>query len=392
MADVVMWVKFKVNMYEDSKLKIIESMGKRDLYHYIWARSIVLAGKINLGGYLCITENMPHTIKTLAIEFNRSVEEVKDAFKVLRKLEMIELTEDKVFKIKNWEKHQNVEGMERAKQLNSDRVAKCRAKKKAANNNGEGEIKSALYANDVVKAAGDEAVNKENIQLGENTSNGINGDIKESQNNDATENNNKDSSDEKCNVTCNAENSNCNITVMEQNKKEIKKKNRNKNKEREIENENSFGYINNKSSTCNEEVRKSSLLENDNNKSESSENDINLKALELIQYHEKITGKVGGCDYVALRAAIDIHGVKFVKMAMDVGFEKNCPDIKYAIGILKNWRREGYPEENMEVKKNGGGSTGMSNTTDKNIFAGFKPKEPRKLTEAQRKWAKENLI
>ncbi|WP_238918568.1 phage replisome organizer N-terminal domain-containing protein [Clostridium sp. YIM B02555] len=386
MADVVMWVKFKVNMYEDTKLKMIDSMEKRDLYHYIWARSIVLAGKINLGGYLYITENMPHTIKTLAIEFNRNVEEVKDAFKILRKLEMIELTEDKVFKIKNWEKHQNVEGMERAKQLNINRVAKCRAKKKAANDNGEGEIKPASSASDVVKAAGNEA----DIQVGENTSNDINQDIKESQNNDTTENNNKDSSDKKCNVTCNAENSNCNVTVMEQNKKEIKKKN--KNKKKEIENENSLGDINNKSSTCNEDVSKSSLLENNNTKSESSEDDINLKALELIQYHEKITGKVGGCDYVALRAAIDIHGVKWVKMAMDVGFEKNCPDIKYTIGILKNWRREGYPEENMEVKKNGVRSTGTSNTTDKNIFAGFKPKEPRKLTEAKRKWAEENLI
>ncbi|AGF57484.1 putative phage replisome organizer [Clostridium saccharoperbutylacetonicum] len=349
MSDVVMWVKFKVDMYEDTKLKIIDSEEKRDLYYYIWARSIVLAGKINLGGYLYITENMPHTIKTLAIEFNRSVGEVNDAFKILRKLEMIELTEDKVFKIKNWEKHQNVEGMERAKQLNINRVAKCRAKKKAANDNGE------------------------------NTSNDINGDIKESKNNYTIENNNKDSSDKKCNVTCNAENSNCNVTVMEQNKKEI-------------ENENSVGDINNKSLTCNEEVSKSSLLENNNTKSESSEDNINLKDLELIQYHEKITGKVGGCDYVALRAAIDIHGVKWVKMAMDVGFEKNCPDIKYAIGILKNWRREGYPEENMEVKKNGVRSTGTSNTTDKNIFAGFKPKEPRKLTEAQRKWAEENLI
>ncbi|NYC48046.1 hypothetical protein DE171_000436 [Clostridium beijerinckii] len=26
---------------------------------------------------------------------------------------------------------------------------------------------------------------------------------------------------------------------------------------------------------------------------------------------------------------------KWFKMAMDVGFEKNCPDIKYAIGGIK---------------------------------------------------------
>jgi hypothetical protein len=32
---------------------------------------------------------------------------------------MIEFTEDKTFKIKNWEKHQNVEGMERLRNENS---------------------------------------------------------------------------------------------------------------------------------------------------------------------------------------------------------------------------------------------------------------------------------
>ena len=111
-----------------------------------------------------------------------------------------------------------------------------------------------------------------------------------------------------------------------------------------------------------------------------------------MNYHEKITGKVGGCDYVALRSAIDIHGEKLVKMAMDVGFEKNCPDIKYAIGVLKNWRRDGYPKDDMEVKKNGVRATRKSNTADKNEFAGFKPKEPRKLTDAERKRIEANLI
>ena len=60
----------------------------------------------------------------------------------------------------------------------------------------------------------------------------------------------------------------------------------------------------------------------------------------------------------------------------------------YISGILKNWRREGYPKDDMEVKKNGGRRyTGKNNTADKNEFAGFKPKESRKLTEAERKKA-----
>ncbi len=111
-----------------------------------------------------------------------------------------------------------------------------------------------------------------------------------------------------------------------------------------------------------------------------------------MHYHEKITGKVGTCNYVALRAAIEIYGEKWVKMAMDVGFERNCPDIKYAIGILKNWKRDGYTENFKEVKKNEFRSNGKGSSPDKNEFAGFKPKEPRKLTEAERRKIEENLI
>jgi len=105
------WVKFEVNMFDDTKLKIIDNMDKRDLIIYIWTRLLVLAGKSNCGGLVYINYNIAYTIKTLAIEFNRTIEEVKFAIKVLKKLEMIEITEDKVFKIKNWEKHKNVEGV-----------------------------------------------------------------------------------------------------------------------------------------------------------------------------------------------------------------------------------------------------------------------------------------
>ena len=133
------WVKFEVNMYDDTKLKIIDNMYERDSLHYFWTRFLVLSGKINRGGHLYITDNMPYTIKTLSIEFNRSIDEVKIAFKVLKRLEMIEFTEDKAFKIKNWDKHQNVEGLERLRNLNNQRVAKHRAKKKETKGKNEEE-------------------------------------------------------------------------------------------------------------------------------------------------------------------------------------------------------------------------------------------------------------
>lgn len=102
------WVKFEVGMYDDIKLKIIDTMERRDLIHYCLARFIVLAGKVNMVGYLFINENMPYTIDTLAIEFNRTIEEIKLSVKALIDLEILELTEAKIYKVKNWVKHQNI--------------------------------------------------------------------------------------------------------------------------------------------------------------------------------------------------------------------------------------------------------------------------------------------
>ncbi|NRV72431.1 phage replisome organizer N-terminal domain-containing protein [Clostridium beijerinckii] len=101
-------VKLRVDMYDDTKSKIIDTMNERDLIQYIWIRLIVLAGKVNLEGELFLSRNISYTMETLAIEFNRDIERVKLAMKVLMDLEMIEFTEDKIYKVKNFVKHQNI--------------------------------------------------------------------------------------------------------------------------------------------------------------------------------------------------------------------------------------------------------------------------------------------
>ncbi|WP_271809564.1 phage replisome organizer N-terminal domain-containing protein [Clostridium beijerinckii] len=101
-------VKLRVDMYDDTKSKIIDTMDERDLVQYIWIRLIVLAGKVNLEGELFLSRNIPYTMETLAIEFNRDIERVKLSMKVLIDLEMIEFSEDKIYKVKNFAKHQNI--------------------------------------------------------------------------------------------------------------------------------------------------------------------------------------------------------------------------------------------------------------------------------------------
>ncbi len=371
----VKWVKFEVGMYDDIKLKILDDMENRDLNQNVWARSLVLAGKINRGGYLYITDNMPHTIKTLSTEFNRSVEEIKSAYKILRKLEMIELTTDKVFKIKNWDKHQNVEGMEKSRQLNNARVARCRAKKKELN---EENIEKNL--------------NNESVKDDFNNSN-----VTEEINDNKTNNN--------CNVTGNGNNLDCNVTVMEQNKKE------NKNKKEIKRESNNTNDIDNKCKIYEKELGESTLFKTKSDRSKNNllviadksnkfeyknkaieTQSVNSKAIEILMHYEQLTGIPGIFNHGSIALAIDMHGEKFVKMAINKAIEVKKLDMTYINGILKNWRREGYPKDEVEVKKNGQGGFGRNSSENKNEFAGFKPKEPRKLTEAERRRAEEKLI
>ncbi len=231
------------------------------------------------------------------------------------------------------------------------------------------------------------------------------------------ENMNDNNEDNKCNVTGNFDNSDCNITVTPQIKKENKKeKKKKKESKREFENkdEDKKSIIESADKSKVQEVTEGAdktLTDNfsDDKSIESSEKtkinnsgqltsseneDTNYQeSAKLLAYYENLTGILGGLNIGFLKVAIDTHGYKNVKMAINKALEVNKANMTYINGILKNWRREGYPKEEMEVKKNGVRSTGKNNNAeDKNEFAGFKPKEPRKLTEAERKKIEENLI
>ncbi len=109
------YVKFKVDMYDDTKFKIIDMKPERDLIHYVWTRLVTLAGKVNLDGELYMSKNIPYTIETLGIDFNRGADQIKLALDVFIELEMIELTEDKIYIVKNFAKHQNIKAKEKNK-------------------------------------------------------------------------------------------------------------------------------------------------------------------------------------------------------------------------------------------------------------------------------------
>ncbi|QLY79966.1 phage replisome organizer N-terminal domain-containing protein [Clostridium intestinale] len=118
------YVKLRVDMYEDTKFKIIDMKPERDVIYYIWNRILLLAGKVNLEGELYLSKSIPYTMETFSIEFNRDIAQIKLALDIFIELEMLELTEDNVYKVKNFAKHQNIKVKEKEISKNKESEVK----------------------------------------------------------------------------------------------------------------------------------------------------------------------------------------------------------------------------------------------------------------------------
>lgn len=542
------WIKTYVNSYDDTPSKMIDARDDRDVIHYIRGRLNALAGKVNRNGELYMTETKPYTIKTLAIEFNRDFEVVKEAVKVLKSLEVIEITEDRVLKISDWEIDQNIEGLERIRKQTSERVARHRAAKKAneynklveeekkpelpkrskedSKGNYEGSKQKLIQDqgcldeedtlddqldcidelnygcdNNVESNAscnGEELNNiEDNIINNNNSENEVHyiNEIRDlSSVIDNIDSNNQMLSKDKAENT-NDNDSKCNVTVTQQNKRRGKKRSKKKDKRESKKKENSslieFSCDSNEfeisddnvedlfcESFVSEESGFGDEIGDDNNTiffdvSESDKPDEqsvtcfemkgaisckeqSIKSIEIYNSRDEIGQEVNSfevshvrnsnrqtvnsfevsyaghnseepvssfktfdseykseesakillkyCNDIvtcipenitlnALTYAINTHTERYVKMAIDKSMEAGKFNMAYINGILKNWKREGYPNEDSRGESiNGTNSYGKGNIQDTGKFEGFKPKEPRKLTEEERKSAEKNLI
>jgi predicted phage replisome organizer len=123
------YVKFKTDIYDDTKTKIIDQRPERDFIHYFFARSIILAGKADCEGNLYMAKDIPYTIETLATEFNRDAILIKLALDLLIELKMIEVTEDNIYRVKSFVKHQNIKVKEKV-EINDKEEASVRESNK----------------------------------------------------------------------------------------------------------------------------------------------------------------------------------------------------------------------------------------------------------------------
>ena len=126
----IKWIKLTVNMFDDEKIRLIQAIPEADAIIVIWVRLLTLAGKTNSDGQIYINENMPYNDEMLATLFNKPVNTIRLAIKTLESFGMIDVFENGTIFVNNWEKHQNIEGMEKIKEQNRIRQQKQREKRK----------------------------------------------------------------------------------------------------------------------------------------------------------------------------------------------------------------------------------------------------------------------
>lgn len=129
----ISWIKLKTTMFDDEKIRLIQAVPESDAILVIWIRLLVLAGKTNDDGLIYIQRNMPYSEEMLATLFGKNVNTVRLALTTLASFNMIDLSNDGLIVISNWEKHQNVEGMEKVREQNRLRAKKHYEKKKNSN-------------------------------------------------------------------------------------------------------------------------------------------------------------------------------------------------------------------------------------------------------------------
>lgn len=139
----VKWIKLTVDMFDDEKIKIIQSMPEGDALLIVWIKLLTLAGKTNDGGYIYISDGMPYTDEMLSVIINKPLNTIRLALDTFSKLGMIE-NDIKGIYLLNFEKHQSLDKLAEIREQTRKRVAKYRENRKALTSGNECNVTETL--------------------------------------------------------------------------------------------------------------------------------------------------------------------------------------------------------------------------------------------------------
>ncbi len=123
--------KLRTDMFDDEKIRIIESMPDADTILVIWVKLIAKAMKQNAGGWVYLSQEVPYSDEELAVVLSRPVNTVRLALQTFERMRMIELNDNGIFLV-NFPKHQNVDLLDKVREQGRLRNIRYREKLKQA--------------------------------------------------------------------------------------------------------------------------------------------------------------------------------------------------------------------------------------------------------------------
>ena len=125
----IKWIKITTDIFDDEKIRLIDALPERDAILVIWFKILTLAGREGGNGLLMMNNRVHYTDEMLSTLFSRPLNTVRFALATFEKYGMIEII-DGIISLPNWEKHQNIEGIEKIKEQTRKRVARHRENQK----------------------------------------------------------------------------------------------------------------------------------------------------------------------------------------------------------------------------------------------------------------------
>lgn len=129
MADIK-WIKISTGLFDDEAIQVILDFPDGAVMLEIWLRLLILAGKINDNGLVYFKEDFPYTTDLLATIFKKKNKQIELALQTFSKFNMIKILNNQQILIENWEKYQNINGLEQMREYNRIAQRKSRQRKK----------------------------------------------------------------------------------------------------------------------------------------------------------------------------------------------------------------------------------------------------------------------
>lgn len=126
----VKWIKITVNIFDDERILLIESLPDADSIIVIWFKLLCLAGKQNNHGVFMLNDSIPYTDEMLATIFRRKVTTVKMALETFERFGMIARVDGAVT-IPKWGKHQSLDQLESRQEYMRGYMRNYRQKQKS---------------------------------------------------------------------------------------------------------------------------------------------------------------------------------------------------------------------------------------------------------------------